>query len=100
MNIKNNIVTKFRTNSFEKKIIINRAKKAGLSQSEFCKRAVLKMEIKERLTTQQIDLYRMLVKYHNNFKVISNLLKNKDSEIYKKIIQTADEVKSHLQNFK
>ncbi len=100
MKRKNTIVTKFRTNSYEKKLIKLRAKKAGLSQSEFCKKAVLEMKITERLTEEQIELYKMLITYHNNFKVIGNLLKNKDSHFYKKVNDLADEIKNHLQNFK
>lgn len=100
MKRKNNIVTKFRTTSYEKKLIILRAKKAGLSQSEFCKKAVLGIKITERLTEEQIEVYKMLIKYHNNFKTIGNLIKNRYPNLYEKVYQTAQEIKQHLQNFK
>lgn len=100
MKRKNNIVTKFRTTSFEKKLIIFRAKKTGLSQSEFCKKAVLDIKITERLTEEQIEVYKMLIDYHNNFKSIGNLIKNKHPDLYQKVYQTAEEIKTHLQNFK
>lgn len=100
MKTKSNIVTKFRTNSYEKKLIKIRAKKTGLSQSEFCKKAVLNFKITERLTEEQIELYKMLIKYHNNFKSIGNLIKEKHPGLYQKINNTADEIKNHLQNFK
>ena len=100
MKTKSNIVTKFRTCSYEKKLIKIRAKKTGLSQSEFCKKAVLNFKITERLTEEQIELYKMLIKYHNNFKSIGNLIKEKHPGLYQKINQTADEIKTHLQNFR
>lgn len=100
MNKKNNIVTKFRTNSFEKKLIVLRAKKAGLSQSNFCKKAVLDIKITERLTEEQITVYKMLITYHNNFKSIGNLIQKKHPDLYQKVFKTADEIKKHLQNFK
>lgn len=100
MKNRNNIVTKFRTNSFEKKLIIIRAKKSGLSQSQFCKKAVLNIKITERLSEEQIELYKMLITYHNNFKSIGNLIKDKHPYLFKEVIQTAEEIKKHLQNFK
>ncbi|PQJ82619.1 mobilization protein MbpA [Polaribacter glomeratus] len=100
MKRKNNIVTKFRTSSFEKKLIVLRAKKTGLSQSEFCKKAVLEIEIKERLTEEQIEVYKMLITYHNNFKSIGNLIKKKHPDLYQKVFQIAEEIKTHLHNFK
>ncbi len=100
MKRKNNIVTKFRSTSFEKKLIILRAKKSGLSQSHFCKKAVLNIKIIERLSEEQIELYKMLITYHNNFKSIGNLIKVKHPDLYQKVYQTAEEIKSHLQNFK
>ena len=100
MKRKNNIVTKFRSTSFEKKLIILRAKKSGLSQSEFCKKAVLDVKIIERLSEEQVELYKMLITYHNNFKSIGNLIQKRHPDLYQKIYQTAEEIKSHLQNFK
>ena len=100
MKRKNNIVTKFRTTSFEKKLIILRAKKTGLSQSDFCKKAVLGIKITERLTEEQIEVYKMLITYHNNFKSIGNLIKIKHPDLYQKVYQTAEEIKNHLKNFK
>lgn len=90
----------FRCTLYEKKLLKVKAKNAGVSLSEFCRKAASEKLIKERLTPDQIDLYRMLVKYHNNFKSIGNLFRNKDSDFYKKVNETADEIKTHLQNFK
>ncbi len=90
----------FRCTRFEKKLLKIKAKKAGLSLSEFCRKSANNKIIKERLTDEQIELYKMLVRYHNYFKSIGNLIKNKHPDLYKKVFTTAEEIKSHLKNFK
>ena len=91
---------KYRVSLFEKKILKIKAKKAGISLSEFCIRANNEKEIKERLTEEQITLYKMLIKYHNNFKSIGNLYKKKDPLLSNKVNSLAEEIKTHLNNFK
>ena len=91
---------KYRISLFEKKILKLKAKKAGISLSEFCRLATTEKEVKERLTEEQINLYKMLMKYHNNFKSIGNLYKKKDPLLRKKVHDLADTIKLHLNNFK
>lgn len=90
----------FRCTLFEKKLLKVKAKKAGLSLSEFCRKSANDKIIIERLTEEQIAIYKMLITHHNNFKSIGNLIKNKHPDLYQKVFQTADEIKKHLQNFK
>lgn len=90
----------FRCSLYEKKLLKVKAKKAGLSLSEFCRKSAFDKSISERLTEEQIENYKMLIKYHNSFKSIGNLIKTKHPELYQKVFQTADEIKNHLQNFK
>lgn len=90
----------FRCTNYEKKLLKVKAKRAGLTLSEFCRKSANEKVIKERLTDDQIDHYKMLIKYHNNFKAIGNLIKNKHPNLYEKVYQTAQEIKQHLQNFK
>jgi len=90
----------FRCSLFEKKLLKVKAKKAGITLSEFCRRAAFDTKIIERLTDEQIELYKMLITYHNNFKSIGNLIKNKHPYLFKEVIQTAEEIRNHLQNFK
>lgn len=90
----------FRCSLYEKKLLKIKAKRAGVSLSEFCRKSAMEKQIKERLTTEQIELYKMMVSYHNNFKSIGNLFRNKDSSFYRKVNETADEIKSHLKSFK
>ena len=90
----------FRCTLFEKKLLKVKAKKAGLSLSEFCRKSANDKVISERLTEEQITVYKMLIQYHNYFKSIGNLIKTKHPDLYQKVYQTADEIKKHLQNFK
>ena len=86
--------------SFEKKLIQVKAKKAGIKTADYCRKSALNNDIKEILNNEQIELYKMLITYHNNFKSIGNLIKNKHPDLYQKVYQTAEEIKVHLQNFK
>lgn len=86
--------------SFEKKLIKIKAKKAGLKTADYCRKAALNKEMKEILNEEQIELYKMLIKYHNNFKSLGNLIKNKEPGLFKLTNDTALEIKKHLKNFK
>ena len=63
-------IIKFRCSLYEKKILKVKARKCGLTLSEYFRRVALEQKITERLTDEQIDIYKMLIKYHNNFKSI------------------------------
>ena len=89
---------KFRCSIYEKKMLRIRAKQSGLSLSEFCRRAIYEKEIKERLSDDQIEIYKTLLKFHNNFKSIGNMFRKKDPKLTSAIYKLADEIKIHLQN--
>jgi len=90
---------KFRCTLFEKKILKIKAKRAGITMSEFCRKAAFEIKIIERLTDDQIEVYKMLITYHNNFKSIGNMFKKKDPKLSNEIYKLAEEIKSHLNNF-
>ena len=89
---------KFRCSLYEKKMLRIRAKESGLTLSEFCRRAIYEKEIKERLTDEQIEIYKTLVKYHNNVKTIGNMFRKKDPTLTRAVYNIADEIKNHLKN--
>ncbi len=89
---------KFRCSIYEKKMLYIRAKQSGLSISEFCRRAIYEKEIKERLSDDQIEIYKTLLKYHNNFKAIGNMFRKRDPKLTNAVYNLADEIKIHLQN--
>jgi len=45
-------------------------------------------------------MYKTLVKYHNNFKAIGNMYRKQNPKMTEKVNQLADEIKTHLSNFK
>lgn len=98
-NMKRNRIV-FICTSFEKKLIKIKAKKAGLKTAEYCRKSAMDKEIKEILNNEHVDFYRMLIKYHNNFKRIGNIIKNKEPGLFKLTNDTALEIKKHLKNFK
>ena len=90
----------FRCTVFEKKLLKVKARKAGLSISEFCRRAAFDDRIIERLSEEQIDAYKMLVRYKNNFKRIGNMFRKRNPALSEEVAQLAREIRMHLLNFK
>jgi hypothetical protein len=56
--------------------------------------------LRYRLSEEEVAAYELLVKYHNNFQRIGNLLKSKDSAFAREVQQTAQEIRDHLQKFR
>jgi len=90
----------FRCTVYEKKHLKVKARKSGLSLSEFCRRAAFEDQIIERLTQEQIEAYKMLVKYENNFKRIGNMFRQRNPGLADEVSQLADEIRMHLLSFK
>lgn len=90
----------FRCTLFEKKLLKVKAKKSGLTLSEFCRKSAFDVEIIERLTDEQIEVYKVLITYHNNFKSIGNMFKKKNPNLTSEVYKLANEIKKHLSNFK
>ena len=97
---KNRVVTRFRSTIYEKKLLKKRAQKAGLSLSEFCLRAALDVKIIEILNPEQIEFYKTLIKYSNNFTSIGNMYRKRDPKLTVEVYALANEIKEHLNNFK
>ncbi len=98
VNIKDEII-KFRCTTYEKKLLIIKAKTTGLTLSEYFRRVAFEQKIVERLTDTEIEIYQMLVKYHNNFKMISNSFKKKDAKLTQEILEVAKGIKEQLKKF-
>lgn len=92
-------IIKFRCTNLEKKLLKGKAKKSGLTLSEYIRKIAFEEKIVERLSDEQIDIYKMLVNYHNNFKSIGNMYKKRDTNLTEKVHQLADEIKLHLKKF-
>lgn len=98
VSIKDEII-KFRCTTYEKKLLTLKAKAAGLTLSEYFRRVAFEQKIVERLSDSEIEIYQMLVKYHNNFKAISNLFKKKNPNLSKEVLEVARAIKEQLKKF-
>ncbi len=90
----------FRCSAYEKKLLKVKARKAGISLSEFCRRAAFDDRIIERLTEEQITLYKMLVKYQHNFKLIGNMFRKRNPKLADEVVKLSKEIRNHLFKFK
>lgn len=90
---------KFRCTVYQKKLLRVKARKSGLSLSEYCRRAALEDRIVERLTEDQIHTYQMLVKYENNFKRIGNMFRKHNPGLADEVSKLTREIRGHLLNF-
>ena len=91
---------KFRCSIYEKKLLKKRAARAGISLSEYCRNSAFENSVIERLTSEQLSYYQMLVKYKNNFTSISNMFKKHNPKLANEVIQLAEEIRNHLHHFK
>ena len=91
---------KFRCSIYEKKLLKIKAKKSGLTLSEYCRMSTMEQRIVERLSDEHIDLYRTLIKYHNNFKAIGNMFRKRNPKLTETVYQLANEFKEILKDFK
>ena len=90
----------FRCSVYEKKLLKVKARKSGLSISEYCRRAAFDDRIIERMTDEQIESYKMLVKYQRNFKLITNMFRKRNPKLAEEVAQLTKEIRQHLISFK
>ncbi|MBA6151996.1 hypothetical protein H3Z82_04575 [Gelidibacter gilvus] len=92
-------LVKFRCSIYEKKLLTIKASSSGLSLSEYIRRAVFDKEITERFSEEHIKLYKMMIKYHNNFKAIGNMYRKRNPKLTESVYALANEIKAHLKKF-
>lgn len=92
-------LVKFRCSIYEKKLLNIKAKRSGLSLSEYIRRSLFDIEIMERFSDEHIQLYKMLIKYHNNFKSIGNMFKKRNPKLMQEVYDLANDIKAHLKKF-
>ena len=97
--MKNEFV-QFRCSIYEKKLLRVKADRSGLSISEYCRRAAFDDRIIERLTQEQIEIYKMLSRYETNFKLIGNMFRKRNPKLADEVVQLASEIRGHLLSFR
>ena len=92
---------RFRVSPLEHQIIKNKITKTGLSISEFMRRLSLDLELKNKLTDDEILCYKYLSKFANNFRRISNLFKLGDvTGVKNETLETSRLIKKHLEKLR
>ena len=89
----------FRVYSLEKKAIELAAEKSGLAVSDYARQCCLGQPIHARSSQEELDLYRLLVEYRNNFSRISNLIKERE-DITIELKQVISNIDKQLKKFK
>ena len=89
-----------RCSIYEKKLLQRRAARAGISLSEYIRATAFDKDIVERITPEQLETYKMLVQYKNNFTRIGNMFKKRDPKLAREVEDLAKEIRTHLKNFK
>ncbi|MCK0135974.1 MULTISPECIES: mobilization protein MbpA [Flavobacteriaceae] len=97
--MKNEFV-QFRCSIYEKKLLRVKADRSGLSISEYCRRAAFDDRIIERLTQEQIEMFKMLSRYETNFKLIGNMFRKRNPKLADEVVQLASEIRRHLLSFR
>ncbi|MCR9229246.1 MAG: hypothetical protein NXH90_17630 [Flavobacteriaceae bacterium] len=90
----------FRCSVYEKKLLKVKVRKSGLSISEYCRRAAFEGRIVERMTDEQIEAYKLFVKYQRNFSLITNMFRKRNPRLAEETAQLAKEIREHLLNIK
>lgn len=99
LTMKNEFI-KIRVSRIEKKVIERKSQKAGLSVSEFVRRLAFEKELKSRLSEEEIECYKSLSKYADNFRRISNLFKLGDvTGMKQETMEVGKLIREHLKNF-
>ncbi|WP_317197128.1 mobilization protein MbpA [Maribacter dokdonensis] len=91
---------KFRCSIYEKKLLKKRAERAGISLSEYCRSSAFGNSVIERFTDEQLTYYKMLLKYKSNFTRIGNMFRKHNPKLASEVEQLAEEIRTHLYNFK
>ena len=89
-----------RCSIYEKKLLQRRAARAGISLSEYIRATAFDKDIVERITPEQLETYKMLVQYKNNFTRIGNMFRKRDPKLASAVEDLSKEIRTHLKNFK
>ncbi len=90
-----------RLSKIDKLILVKKASKSNLSLSQYVLSCAMNLEIKNRLSADEIECYQTLTKYADNFRRISNLFKLGDTDGFKKeCLVASSEIREHLLKLK
>ena len=91
----------FRVSLLEYYFIKNRAETAGCSMSEYLRSVAMDYQMTYKLTEDEIEVYKVLNKFTDNFRRIGNLFKSGDiTGVKEESINTSKLIRKHLEKLK
>lgn len=97
--MKNNFI-KIRVTTLEKELIKRISEESGITISELIRATILGYKITPKLSEEELECYKILVKYADNFRRISNHFKEKDFKLIKtETLKTSNLIREHLKKF-
>ena len=86
---------------FEEKLLKLKARETGLSVSQYLRHCGLNKKLPKQLSESELEVYRDLKKFYNNFSSISNLLKKGDyGNMLSEISLVQQEILLHLKKIR
>ena len=92
--------TAFRSSVYDKKRIKVRARVCNLTLSEYCRRAALGQRTPALLTEEEVEIYKGLQQFRNNFVHLANIWHKRNPGMFRKNMEVAELVREHLLKFK
>ncbi|NRT11277.1 mobilization protein [Flavobacterium sp. 14A] len=94
-------IIKFRVSKIENLIIKKKALDSGITVSELMRGLVFNYKLSSKLTAEEVECYKLLSKFSDNFRRISNLFKLGDTDGFKReTLEASKEIRAHLMKFK
>lgn len=69
----------FTCSVYQKKLIKLKASRSGMTLSELCRRSVLQLEVKERLSEDYIEGYKSLVRFISDLRTLQKMIQSNDT---------------------
>lgn len=91
---------KFRVFTLEKQVIEQMAQVAGMSVSAYLRSSAMNRQLRQRLSQDEIEILQMLRGYRHHFRLLSNLIKDKEpgvKQTLEQLISGIDEQLKKLQ---
>ena len=91
----------FRVTPSEFLIIKRKANQSGSTVSDYVRNTAMNYQLSHKLTSDELDTYKMLIKYADNFRRIDNYLKKGDiTGMKEETKKTAIVIRQHLNKLK
>lgn len=89
-----------RVSYFEKMLIFGKAKSLNINTSEYIRICALDKLLPRPKSSQELEIFNTLIKYHTNFRRLSNLIREKDNpQLHSEIIELMSLLKNEIRKW-